>query len=74
MSGAMRTPARRAFTCHIFLSAGGKHGLRMSAVVSPTSYCTGTKGCMMVDNLYFAIGRTRESGDVTLALLWAGVD
>jgi hypothetical protein len=64
----------RTFTCHIFLSAGGKHGLRMSAVVRPTSYCTGTKGCMMVDNLYFAIGRTRESGDVTLALLWAGVD
>jgi hypothetical protein len=74
MSGAMRTPARRALTCHIFLSAGGKHGLRMSAVVSPTSYCTGTKGCMMVDNLCFAIGEARESGDVTLASLWAGVD
>jgi hypothetical protein len=64
----------RTFTCHIFWSAGGNHGLRESAVVSPTSYCAGTRGCMMVDNLYFTIGKARESGDVTLDSLWAGVD
>ena len=64
----------RTFTCHIFWSAGGKHGLRESAVLSPTSYCTGTRGCMVVDNLYFTIGKAKEWGDVTLDSLWAGVD
>jgi hypothetical protein len=63
-----------AFTCHILLSAGGTHGLRVSALVRPTSFCTGTKACMLVDNRYFAIGRARESGDVSLGSLWDGVD
>jgi hypothetical protein len=62
------------FTCHIFLSAGGSHGLHLSAVVTPTSYCTGAKTCMVVDNEYFAIGKARQTGDVSLGSLWAGVD
>jgi hypothetical protein len=64
----------KTFTCHIFLSAGGTHGLHLSQVASPTSYCTGTKACMEVDNRYFTLGKAKQSGDVSLESLWSGVD
>jgi hypothetical protein len=72
--GCDANEGKRTFTCHIFLRAGGSHGLRESVVVSPISYCTGTTACMVVDNLYFTVGKAKESGDITLASLWDGVD
>jgi hypothetical protein len=73
--GCEANTGTRTFTCHILLSTDSKHSLRESVVVSPTSYCTGTKRCMVVDNRYFALGKTDESGDTGLLdSLFAGLD
>ena len=65
----------RTFTCQVVFSTDSKHSLTESVVVSPTSYCTGTKRCMVVDNLYFTLGKTTESGDKNLLVsLFAGLD
>jgi hypothetical protein len=65
----------RTFTCQVVFSTDTKHSLTESVVVSSTSYCTGTKRCMVVDNLYFTLGKTTESGDKNLLVsLFAGLD
>jgi hypothetical protein len=65
----------RTFTCYAVFSTDSKHVLRESVVVSPTSYCTGTKRCMVVDNRYFALGKTKETGDHDLLVsLFSGLD
>jgi hypothetical protein len=65
----------RTFTCQVVFSTDSKHVLTESVVVSPTSYCTGTKRCMVVDNRYFTLGKTKESGDKNLLVsLFAGLD
>jgi hypothetical protein len=65
----------RTFTCRVVFSTDSKHTLTESVVASPTSYCTGTKRCMEVDNGYFALGKAKESGDRSLLTsLFAGLD
>jgi hypothetical protein len=63
------------FTCRVVFSTDSKHSLTESVVVSPTSYCTGSKRCMVVDNRYFTLGRAKETGDKNLLVsLFAGLD
>jgi hypothetical protein len=65
----------RTFTCRVVFSTDSKHSLTESVVVSPTSYCTGTKRCMVVDNRYFTLGKATETGDKNLLTsLFAGLD
>lgn len=65
----------RTFTCRVVFSTDSKHSLTESVVASPTSYCTDTKRCMEVDNRYFTLGKTTESGDKNLLVsLFAGLD